>query len=582
MNKLKRLLKFVKPYQKEALGALFLLIAVIFVDLSLPRLIQRLIDKGVAAGDSAVILNTALLMIGLATLNALMMIGNTILAACVSQNFAADLRAALFRQVQTFSFGNLDQLRTGKLIIRLTSDVNMIQMMLLMALRIMTRAPLLMLGSSVLLIVTSPRLSLIVAVFLPITIGFLRFFIKLAQPLFLRVQERLDSLNQVLQENLAGARVVKAFVRTNYENQRFALTNEALTVENVKVRRLMAVLPPTMFLILNLGMVAVIWFGGQEAITGDLTIGQIMAFTNYLLMTMFPLLLMGMLAARLPQATASAERIVEVLDSQPQVRERPNARTITAAGRVAFENVSFRYNLSGHEEVLTDINLVAEPGQTVALLGATGSGKSTLINLIPRFYEVESGQVTLDGVDIRELTLDSLRGQIGFALQEAILFSVSVRDNIRYGKPEATDEEVVAAAKAAQADDFIRALPEGYDTQVEQRGANLSGGQKQRIAIARALLVQPAVLILDDSTSAVDVETEAKIQAALAELRGDKTAFIIAQRISTVLTADKIVVLENGQIAAEGTHAELLQSSPIYQEIYDSQLGDGPTVRQAA
>ncbi len=576
MNKLKRLLKFVNPYRKEAIWALLLLIAVIAVDLSLPRLIQRLIDKGVTASNMHVILTTSLLMIGLATLSALMMIGNTLLAARVSQNFAADLRSALFQQVQTFSFGNLDQLRTGKLMVRLTSDVNTIQMMILLALRIMTRAPLLMLGSSVLLVVTSPRLALIVAIFLPIISVFLYFFIRRAQPLFLRVQSKLDKLNQVLLENLAGARVVKAFVRTPHENARFAVANEELTAENVKVRRLMAVLPPTMFLILNVGTVAVLWFGGQQAIMGDLTVGQIMAFTNYLMMTMFPLLLLGMLAARLPQANASAQRIIEVLDSTPEVQERSTARVLQATGRVAFEQVSFRYNLSGEEQVLTDINLVAEPGETVAILGATGSGKSTLINLIPRFYEVEAGRVTLDGVDIRELTLASLRGQIGVALQETILFSTTIRENIRYGRPQASEAEVVAAAQAAQADAFIQALPEGYDTQLEQRGTNLSGGQKQRIAIARALLIQPPVLILDDSTSAVDVETEAQIQAALTALRQDKTAFIIAQRISTVLTADKIVVLENGKIAAEGTHAELLQSSPIYQEIYNSQLGEGP------
>ncbi len=576
MSTFRRILAFAKPYRRDAALALILLIAVVVVDLALPRLIQRLVDEGVAPGDLHVILTTALIMVGLAILNAGMMIGNTILAARVSQRFAADLRSALFRQVQTFSFGNLDRLQTGQLMVRLTSDVTMVQMMLLLSLRLLTRGPLLMVGSGILLVVTSPRLAAMMLVLMPVTVVILWFFVRKAQPLFMTVQRKLDDLNQVLQENLAGARVVKAFVRRQHENRRFAVANDALMAQTIRVRRLLAVLPPTMSLILNLGVAAVVWFGGNQAIAGDLSVGQIMAFTNYLLSTMFPLLFLGIIASRLPQAYASAERMAEVLDSQPEVQDRPGARPMAdVAGRVAFEDVCFRYNHGRGDPVLIDVDLVVEPGQTVALLGATGSGKSSLVHLIPRLYDVDRGRVTLDGVDVRDVTQESLRSHIGVALQETVLFSGTIRDNIRYGRPDATDEEIEAVARAAQAHEFIMEMPQGYDTPVAQRGSSLSGGQKQRIAIARALLVRPSVLILDDSTSAVDVETEAEIQAGLASLLRESTAFVIAQRISTVLTADQILVLDGGRVAAQGTHAELMESSRLYREIYESQLGDG-------
>ncbi len=576
MNNIKRLLKFARPYRRQALLALLLLIVAIVTDLAFPRLLQRLVDQGVTPRNFDVILNTSLIMIGIAVFNAAMMIANTLLAARVSQYFGADIRSALFRQIQRFSFGNLDHLQTGELMVRLSSDVTITQMMFLLFLRIGSRAPLLMVGSAVLLVVTSPRLALMMLIILPVTLALLIFFIRRAQPLFLTVQQKLDRLNQVLQENLAGARVVKAFVRNAHEGERFAAANDDLMERTIAVRRLLSVLPPTIFLILNLGVVGVVWFGGLQAIEGALTIGEIMAFSNYLLTTMSPLFMMVMLAAHWPRARASIERIVEVLDAEPEVQDQPQAEIIERArGHVAFENVSFSYNHGCSEPVLTDVNLVAEPGQTVAILGATGAGKSSLVHLIPRFYDVTGGRITLDGQDVRALTQDSLRAQIGVALQEAVLFSGTIRDNIRYGRPDATEEEIVAAAKAAQAHDFIMSLPDGYDTEVKERGTNLSGGQKQRLAIARALLVRPAVLILDDSTSAVDVETEAQIQAALTDLMRDRTAFIIAQRISSVLTADKIVVLDRGRVVAEGTHAELLTGSPIYREIYDSQLGNG-------
>ena len=565
---------------------MLLLMGVVVADLLIPRLTQRVIDQGIARQDLGTILTTSLLMLGAAALSALFSIGNTLLSVRVAQSASADLRSAIIRQVQTFSFGNLDRIQTGQLLVRATSDVNAVQLIVQMSLRMLTRAPLWMIGSAVMLIAISTRLALLMLALIPMILSIIWFFLTRARPLFLSVQKKLDRLNQVMQENLAGVRVVKAFVRVEHENARFDQANIGLTGENIKVMQLIASLIPTMLFLVNLGVVGVVWFGGKLAIAGDFTVGEIVASINYMSYSLFPMMMLGGMIGPLSAADASAARIWEVLDSAPDVQNRPQARALPGVtGRVAFENVCFSYNSSdgvgatkvattSDELVLKDINLVAEPGETMAILGATGSGKSSLIHLIPRFYDVEQGRVTLDGVDVRDLPLDSLRTQIGVVLQETVLFSGTVRDNIRYGRPDATDEEVIVAAKAAQAHDFITAFPDGYDTLVGQRGVNLSGGQKQRIAIARALLVQPKVLILDDSTSAVDVETEAKIEAALEQLMADCTTFVIAQRISTVLNADKIVVLDRGQIAAEGTHAELMVSSPIYREIYESQLGN--------
>ncbi len=579
MKSLKRMITFVKPYWKESVLAMLLLTGVVMSDLAIPRLTQRVIDDGIARQDMRVIVTTSLLMLGAAALSAAFAVANTVLSVRVGQNVSADLRSSVVRKVQTFSFGNLDRIQTGQLLVRATSDVNQVQMVVFMALRMLTRAPLWMVGSIVMLILTSPQIALIMVVLAPLVIGLVWLFAAKARPLFLLIQKKLDRLNQVLQENLAGARVVKAFVRVEHENERFDRANSDVMEQTIIVARLMATLIPTMMFIVNLGIVGVVWFGGNLALDGAFSVGQVIASINYLTYSLFPMLMLGMMVGPLSAADASAGRILEILDSDADVQSRSRARVPAGVtGRVAFENVTFSYNGNGQEAVLRGVDLVAEPGQEVAILGATGSGKSSLIHLIPRFYDVSGGRVTLDGVDVRDVPLDVLRAQVGMALQEAILFSGSIRDNIRYGRPDASDEQVVAAAQAAQAHDFITAFPDGYDTFVGQRGVNLSGGQKQRIAIARALLVRPKILILDDSTSAVDVETETRIQTALDELMKDCTSFVIAQRISTVLTADKIVVLERGQVAAVGKHAELMASSPIYREIYDSQLGNGGTL----
>jgi ATP-binding cassette subfamily B protein len=386
-----------------------------------------------------------------------------------------------------------------------------------------------------------------------------------------------------LQENIAGVRLVKSFVRADFEIGRFEEANEDFTHQSVLVMQFMSTMSPALTIFVNIGMVVVIWAGGLQAIQGDLSVGQIVAFTNYLLTTMTPLIMMTMLSNVWANGFASAQRIDEVLDTTPEVQESLEAQPLPSLvrGEVALDHVKFHYNGTNDGAVLSDISLVAKPGETVAILGATGAGKSTLMNLIPRFYDVSEGQVCIDGIDIRSIQQDSLLAQVGIVPQETILFSGTVRENIRYGRPEASDEEVIAAAKAAQAHVFILGLSDGYDTHIEERGVNLSGGQKQRIAIARALITQPKILILDDSTSSVDVETETKIQTALEEIMHDRTSFVVAQRISTVLNADKIVVIDKGQIVAQGTHAELMRSSPIYQEIYDSQLGDGDHFHEA-
>jgi ATP-binding cassette subfamily B protein len=577
MNHIRKLLPFVKPYWKRAVVALILLTSLVVFDLSIPRLIQRIIDQGILHKNQQVVLQTAALMICISLVSTLIAIGNNVFSVQVGESVARDLRDALFLKIQSYSFGNLDRQNTGQLMVRLSSDVDAVKRLTQITLRIGTRAPLLMIGSLILMFSTSRSLALTMLPLLLVTSVIIIFFIFVMEPLFRTVQQKLDRLNTVLQENIAGEHLVKAFVRADFEGQRFEAANEEFTIRSVKVMEFMSTMSPVLTLCVNIGIVIVIWAGGLQAIRGTLTIGQIVAFTNYLLTTMTPLTMMTMLSNTWASGLASARRVDEVLDATPEVLDAPDAVALpdAAQGKIVFENVSFHYNGNTAEEVLEDINLVIEPGQAVAILGATGTGKSTLIHLVPRFYDVTSGRILIDGIDVRRIKQDSLLTKIAIVPQETILFSGTVRDNVRYGNPSASEGEVIEAAKAAQAHDFIMGFTKGYDTHIEERGGNLSGGQKQRIAIARALLTHPHILILDDSTSSVDVETETKIQDSLASQQFHHTSLVVAQRISTVLRADKIVVLDNGRIAAEGTHQELIQSSSIYQEIYESQLGNG-------
>ena len=577
MDQIPKLVSYIRPYWKRALLALVLLTALVFMDLAIPRLIQRIIDEGIGGHNRGVVVGTALLMLGISLLSALFAVGNNVLSVQVAESVARDLRDTLFARIQGFSFANLDEQKTGQLMVRLTSDANAIQRVVLISLRIGTRAPLLMVGSLILMINTSYDLALAILPILLVTLVAIVLFVTRMEPLFRSVQQRLDRLNTVLQENISGARLVKSFVRSDFECARFEAANEEFTDRSVRVMQVMSSMPPVLSMCVNIGVVIVIWVGGIRAVEGGLTVGQIVAFTNYLLTTMTPLIMMTLLSNIWAGGIVSARRIGEVLNTEPAVRDAPDAIPLPAPARggIRFENVSFHYGGANAENVLEGIDLAIEPGQTVAFLGATGSGKSTLVNLIPRFYDVSGGRILLDGIDVRRVAQASLLALIAVVPQETVLFSGTVRDNIGYGAPGAGDDEVVEAARAAQAHDFIMTFSKGYDTHVEERGANLSGGQRQRIAIARALLMRPTILILDDSTNSVDVETETRIQEALEVGAGRRTTIVVAQRISTVLKADRIVLLDNGRIVAQGTHGELMEKSPIYKEIFDSQIGSG-------
>ena len=596
MKHIQKLFQFITPYWKPATASLVLLTIVVFLDLSIPRLVQRIIDDGIHAQNYTVVYQTAALMLGISITSTLLALGNNYLSILAGESVARDLREAMFVKIQSFSYGNLDRLNTGQLMVRLSSDATVFQRLTQVFLRIGTRAPLLMVGSLVLMYSTDAKLATVMLPILVVSGALIVFFTTKMGPLFLTVQQKLDRLNSILQENIAGVRVVKAFVRDARETERFEAANDDFAARNIKVMQFMASMSPSLTLMVNFGIVTVIWYGGLQAIHGEVTVGQLVAFINYLQTILGPLGIMVMLSNIIAAATASAERINEVLETVPEVQDSPAAKALTPGPsptgggesnpplppgeglgvRVSFANVHFQYN-GTDGAVLDGINLSAESGQTIAILGSTGAGKSTLINLIPRFYDTTSGSVRINGVDVRELSQSSLLAQIGIVPQETVLFSGTVRENIAYGKPDASLEEVIAAAQAAQAHEFIQKLPDGYETHVNQRGVNLSGGQKQRIAIARALILHPSILILDDSTSAVDVETETKIHAALEQWARNSgmITFMVAQRISTVLNADKIIVIDSGRIAAEGTHSQLMQSSPIYQEIFASQLGNG-------
>ncbi len=519
-----------------------------------------------------ILISTGLLIAAFAVIRAFLAFAQTYNAERVSQSVAFDLRNELFAKIQRLSFSYHDRNQTGQLMIRATDDVEKVRMFIAQGLMMTVQSLVILIAALIILFATNATLMLTLLPVLPLAMVLFLVFGRMTQPLFIKVQQKLSRLNTILQENLAGIKVVKAFVREPQEQARFDQSAEDLMQQQIQVARIFSFLFPVVFLLMNVGQVLILYFGGKQIIYGTMTFGEWQKFSLYLIFVFFPLGMLGMIINQMSQAGASAQRIFEILDAQSEVQNKPDAINLPPVkGHVTFENVTFRYFGSG-EPVLKGVSFEAQPGQTIALLGATGSGKSTIINLIPRFYDVTSGAVKIDGYDVRDVCLDSLRAQIGIVLQDTTLFSGTVRDNIAFGRPEASMDEVIAAAKAAAAHDFIMSFPEGYDTVVGERGTTLSGGQKQRVAIARALLMDPRILILDDSTSNVDLATEVQIQQALTRLMQGRTSFVIAQRISTVRNADLILVLDKGQIVAQGTHQELMENSPIYAEIYSSQL----------
>ncbi|MDX6381433.1 MAG: ATP-binding cassette, subfamily multidrug efflux pump [Rubrobacteraceae bacterium] len=542
--------------------------------LATPQLIAYAIDDGITPRRLSIILLAVGGLVAAALVRGLFQFLQGYLAERASQGVAYDLRNHLFAKIERLGFSYYDRVETGQLVTRLTSDVEQIRTFAGSGVVQLAAAAVMLVGTTALLISLDWKLALVALATVPVIFVLLLRFVRMIGPLFRGVQQTLGQLNSVLQEDLAGIRVIRTFAREDYESARYRSVNDELLSRNLETVRTFSNNFPFVFLLANLGTLAIILFGGLQVIGGRLSIGELVAFNTYLGFLLFPILTIGFLAASISRAGASSQRVFEVLDAPLEVQDAPDAVPLPPIScRVEFDSVSFRYP-GDEREILRGVSFTAEPGQTVAILGTTGSGKSTLVNLLPRFYDVTQGSVRLDGHDVRDVTLASLRSQIGIVMQTSLLFSGSVRDNISYGKPAATQEEIEAAARAARADEFIQTLPDGYDTLVGERGVGLSGGQRQRIAIARALLIDPRLLILDDSTSAVDAETEAAIQESLDQLMRESynTVFVIAQRVSTVRDADLILILDKGEIAARGTHEELLRDSELYNEILGSQL----------
>ncbi|BCS82335.1 ABC transporter ATP-binding protein [Anaerocellum diazotrophicum] len=570
-----KLFRYLKPYKWAVILAPLFMLLEVMMDLMQPRFMERIIDIGLKRGDIGYILKIGLIMIVAALIGMVGGGGCVVFSSIASQNFAYDLRCELFRKVMAFSFKNLDRFRPETLITRLTNDVAQIQNVVMMMLRIVVRAPLLFIGGIIMTLTIDPKLSLVLFVCIPFVILIFYLMIKFSFPLFYQLQKRIDRVNAVMRENLLGSRVVKAFVRHEYEQKRFYDANQNLLQTSLKAFGIVVIIMPLFGLVMNMAMVGVVWFGGFEVKYGNLQVGQLMAFINYSMQILFSLMMIGNIFLFITRASASAERINEVLDCEIDIKSKEKAiKKPIEFGKVEFRNVTFYYNQDEENPALENISFVANPGEIVGIIGTTGSGKSTLVSLIPRLYDVQEGEVLIDDINVKDYDVEALRKVISIVLQDTILFTGSIKENIAWGNENATMEEIIQAAKTAQAHDFIMSFEKGYDTDVSERGVNLSGGQKQRISIARAILKKPKILILDDCTSAVDMATEKKIQAALKEYMKGTTTFIIAQRISSIKHADKIIVMDAGKIVAIGTHDELIKSSPLYREIYLTQTGE--------
>jgi ATP-binding cassette subfamily B protein len=605
MKSLRRAMGYLGNQRKLVYWAYGTLLIATLTQLAVPKLVQNMIDavtNGYAANTIAGIpsifqgsaaemmgfnldelemwqanaLSTlfygALLVVLFAVVRGIFSFVQAYTAEAMSQGMAFDFRNQLFAKLQRLSFSYYDRNQTGQLMVRATDDVEKVRLFIAQGLVLTVQSLLLFVATLAILFFTNFWLTVWILPILPVVLVLFMVFGGVSQPLFAEVQKRLSALNTILQEALAGIKVVKAFNREKYEEARFNDKLVDFFAQQMKIQRIFAVLFPLIFTLAQVGTAIIAYAGGRQIVEGTLTIGQYQEFNLYLIYVFFPLGQLGFIISLMAQAAASASRIFEIIDAKSDVENKPDAHKLPPIeGRVEFENVTFRY-FDSSDAVLSNVSFTAEAGETVALLGATGSGKTSIINLIPRFYDAREGAVKIDGHDVRDVTLDSLRSQIGIVLQETNLFSGTIRDNIAFGRSDASLEEVIEAAKAAAADEFISSFPEGYDTPVGERGTTLSGGQKQRIAIARALLLNPKLLILDDSTSSVDLVTEYKIQKALDKLMEGRTSFVIAQRISTVLNASKIIVLDKGKIVDIGKHKDLMENSAIYAEIYNSQL----------
>ncbi len=566
-----RLMGFLVPYWYQVLGAVVLVFTVTGLGIVNPLITEQIIDVFIPNGQMNMLMLFCFLVVGLAILKGVLTFGQRYIMEYTAQRVIYDIRNRLYQHLQELSFSFYDQAQTGELMSRLTADVETLRHFLGMGLINLTTHALTIVVILTILIRKDWKLTLVSLAAMPFLIWAVTQFATKVRPTFRQVQEQMAKLTSVLQENVTGVRVVRAFAREEHEIEKFDGQNRTYYDKNLKSVRLQAYYGPLMNFVSGVMGTLVLWFGGYEVINGHLSVGSWMAFNTLLIQLIMPVRMFGWLVSLFQRAAASGQRIFEVLDTKSEVADLPDATDLPPVkGHVRFENVHFSYDK--RTPVLEGINLDAEPGQTIAILGATGSGKSSVINLIPRFYDPTKGRVLIDGHDIRQVTMDSLRRQIGIVLQETFLFSSSIKDNIAYGKPNATMEEIIEAAKAAHIHDFIVSLPQGYETVIGERGVGLSGGQKQRVAIARALLMEARILILDESTSSVDTETEYAIQQAFAKLMERCTTFVIAQRLSTVRNANKIVVLDKGHIGEEGTHEELLQLDGIYSKIYEMQL----------
>ena len=571
---MKRYWKYVKPYLPAFIIGPLMMIVEVIGEVVLPKLMANIINVGVTNGSAGYITGTGVLMVLVALLMMAGGVGGAYFGAKAAVSFAADLRKDAFDKVQTFSFANLDQFSTGSLVTRLTNDITQVQNLINMALRMMLRAPGMLIGALIMAFVMNAELAVIVLIVIPILVGAIAVLIKIAFPKFKIMQKKLDALNSNIQEMLTNVRVIKSFVRGDYEEKKFAASNEDLKQTSLGAFKTIIIVMPLMMLMMNATTLAVVWFGGRQIIVGNMQVGDLTAFTTYIVQILMSLMMLAMVILQSSRALASLSRIREILDTEVDLNDEncKEPDKIVSSGRVEFRDVSFRYYKENKEAVLSHISFAVKSGQTLGIIGSTGSGKTTLVQMIPRLYDVDEGEVLVDGVNVKDYTLENLREGVGMVLQKNVLFSGSILENLMWGDENASIEEVRKAAQAAQADGFVSSFTGGYEMDLGQGGVNVSGGQKQRLCIARALLKKPKILILDDSTSAVDTATEAKIRESFAGELKNTTKIIIAQRISSVQEADEIMVLDDGKIVGFGKHEDLLASCEAYQEIYYSQM----------